>query len=122
VFNLSTHWSRYCTTASSPTAIVLKPSGCCRVLQLAADAGLFYIYAHESTRTCHMDASLQHECRRATHLGKHLGSGGGRAMCIDEAAGRIFLYGGWDGERSLYDFWVYSIAEGPVPHASGAAE
>jgi hypothetical protein len=33
-------------------------------------------------------------------------------MCIDEAAGRIYLYGGWDGERSLDDFWAYSIAEG----------
>jgi hypothetical protein len=57
-----------------------------------------------------MDAPLQ----TATHLGKHLGSGGATRceLYIDGAVGRIFLYGRWDGERSLDGFWVYSIAEG----------
>jgi muskelin len=36
---------------------------------------------------------------------------GGHAMCIDEEAGLIYLFGGWDGHTSLDDFWVYSIAE-----------
>lgn len=78
-----------------------------RVLQLAADAGLFDTYAREApaqatwTRLCGTSAD-----------GDAPGQRGGHAMCIDEAAGRIYLYGGWDGERSLDDFWVYSIAEG----------
>jgi muskelin len=33
-------------------------------------------------------------------------------VCIDKAAGRIHLYGGWDGKHSLDDFGVYSITEG----------
>ncbi len=78
-----------------------------RVLQLAADAGLFDTYAREApaqatwTRLCGTSADGDAPRQR-----------GGHAMCIDQAAGRIYLYGGWDGERSLDDFWMYSIAEG----------
>lgn len=78
-----------------------------RVLQLAADDGLFDTFAREApaqatwARLCGMSADGDAPRQR-----------GGHAMCIDEARGRIYLYGGWDGERSLDDFWVYSIAEG----------
>lgn len=34
---------------------------------------------------------------------------GGHAMCIDPEHGMIYLFGGWDGQKSLDDFWVYSI-------------
>jgi len=34
---------------------------------------------------------------------------GGHAMCIDHVNGLIYLYGGWDGVKSLDDFWVYDI-------------
>ena len=90
-----------------------------RVLQLAADAGLFDTYAREApaqatwTRLC--GASADGDAPRQR---------GGHAMCIDEAAGMIYLYGGWDGERSLDDFWVYAIAESrwqAVPRPEDAA-
>jgi hypothetical protein len=77
-----------------------------RVLQLSADAGLLEAFSREApaqatwTRLCGTSADGDTPRQR-----------GGHAMCIDEASGRIYLYGGWDGERSLDDFWVYSIAE-----------
>jgi len=78
-----------------------------RVLQLAAGTGLLDTFSREApaqakwTRLCGTSADGDTPRQR-----------GGHAMCIDEAAGRIYLYGGWDGERSLDDFWAYSIAEG----------
>jgi muskelin len=78
-----------------------------RVLQVSADVGLLDTFSREApaqgtwTRLCGTNADGDMPCQR-----------GGHAMCIDEAAGRIYLYGGWDGERSLDDFWVYLIAEG----------
>ncbi|KAF8070082.1 Muskelin N-terminus-domain-containing protein [Lyophyllum atratum] len=36
---------------------------------------------------------------------------GGHAMCIDPVNDMIYLFGGWDGEKSLDDFWVYSVKE-----------
>ncbi|TFK44149.1 Muskelin N-terminus-domain-containing protein [Crucibulum laeve] len=36
---------------------------------------------------------------------------GGHAMCIDPINEMIYLFGGWDGEHSLDDFWMYSIKE-----------
>lgn len=32
---------------------------------------------------------------------------GGHAMCMDEQNGLIYLFGGWDGQQNLDDFWVY---------------
>lgn len=32
-------------------------------------------------------------------------------MCIDSEEGLIYLFGGWDGESNLGDFWVYNIKE-----------
>ncbi|KAJ7723519.1 Muskelin N-terminus-domain-containing protein [Mycena metata] len=34
---------------------------------------------------------------------------GGHAMCVDSVAGVIYLFGGWDGKKSLDDFWAYDI-------------
>ena len=34
---------------------------------------------------------------------------GGHAMCIDPQSGKIYLFGGWDGQKNLDDFWVYDI-------------
>ncbi|KAF9467401.1 Muskelin N-terminus-domain-containing protein [Collybia nuda] len=36
---------------------------------------------------------------------------GGHSMCIDPINDMIYLFGGWDGTRSLDDFWVYSVKE-----------
>ena len=52
------------------------------------------------TRIRGMDPDGDIPCRR-----------GGHAMCIDEENGLIYLFGGWDGQRSLDDFWVYDIAK-----------
>jgi len=77
------------------------------VLQLSADVGLFDEYAREApaqvtwTRLCGTSADGDTPRQR-----------GGHAMCIDEVEEKIYLYGGWDGERSLDDLWVYPIAEG----------
>jgi hypothetical protein len=32
-------------------------------------------------------------------------------MCIDQGKQIIYLFGGWDGQRSLDDFWMYDIQE-----------
>ncbi|KAG5639026.1 hypothetical protein H0H81_007639 [Sphagnurus paluster] len=34
---------------------------------------------------------------------------GGHAMCIDPQSNLIYLFGGWDGQNSLDDFWAYDI-------------
>lgn len=36
---------------------------------------------------------------------------GGHAMCVDPVDEMIYILGGWDGDKSLDDFWVYSIRE-----------
>ncbi|KAF5385812.1 hypothetical protein D9615_002604 [Tricholomella constricta] len=36
---------------------------------------------------------------------------GGHAMCIDPVNDMIYLFGGWDGQKSLDDFWVYDVKE-----------
>ncbi|KAI0268725.1 Muskelin N-terminus-domain-containing protein [Gloeopeniophorella convolvens] len=89
-----------------------------RVLQHAADAGLFDAFA----RTAPVHAAWA-RLRGASADGDTPRQRGGHAMCIDEAAGQIYLYGGWDGERSLDDFWMYAVADGAwrvVPQPPGA--
>ncbi|KAI8614210.1 Muskelin N-terminus-domain-containing protein [Chytriomyces sp. MP71] len=34
---------------------------------------------------------------------------GGHQMCIDSDAGLIYLFGGWDGQKDLSDFWSYNV-------------
>lgn len=36
---------------------------------------------------------------------------GGHAMCMDPVNEMIYIFGGWNGEKSLDDFWVYSVKE-----------
>jgi muskelin len=36
---------------------------------------------------------------------------GGHAMCIDPVNEMIYIFGGWNGEKSMDDFWVYNIKE-----------
>lgn len=36
---------------------------------------------------------------------------GGHAMCVDPVGGMIYLFGGWDGKKSLADFWEYDIKQ-----------
>ncbi|KAF7376454.1 Muskelin-N domain-containing protein [Mycena sanguinolenta] len=36
---------------------------------------------------------------------------GGHAMCVDPVGGIIYLFGGWDGKKSLSDFWSYDIKQ-----------
>jgi hypothetical protein len=36
---------------------------------------------------------------------------GGHAMCLDPVNDMIYLFGGWDGQKSLDDFWVYNVKE-----------
>ncbi|PIL35929.1 hypothetical protein GSI_01589 [Ganoderma sinense ZZ0214-1] len=70
-----------------------------------ADAGLLRAYRHACqahmrwARVRGLDPDGDVPCRR-----------GGHAMCIDEQDGIVYLFGGWDGQRSLDDFWAYEIA------------
>jgi muskelin len=34
---------------------------------------------------------------------------GGHAMCIDTTNEKIYLFGGWDGQKNLDDLWVFDI-------------
>ncbi|KAJ7187899.1 Muskelin N-terminus-domain-containing protein [Mycena filopes] len=36
---------------------------------------------------------------------------GGHAMCVDPAGGVIYLFGGWNGKKSLDDFWAYDMKQ-----------
>lgn len=37
---------------------------------------------------------------------------GGHAMCIDNLNGKVYLFGGWDGQKNLDDFWEYDVHTG----------
>ncbi|EJF65436.1 hypothetical protein DICSQDRAFT_79600 [Dichomitus squalens LYAD-421 SS1] len=77
-----------------------------KLIRDCADAGLLRGYRHACqtrmrwTQIRGLDPDGDVPCRR-----------GGHAMCIDEDAGLIYLFGGWDGQRSLDDLWVYDIAK-----------
>lgn len=81
-------------------------SGAEKLIKDCADAGLLSSYRHACqpsmrwSRIRGLDADGDMPCRR-----------GGHAMCIDEQNGLVYLFGGWDGQRSLDDFWVYDIAK-----------
>ncbi|TCD65352.1 hypothetical protein EIP91_002791 [Steccherinum ochraceum] len=51
---------------------------------------------------------------------------GGHAMCLDQERGLIYMFGGWDGRKSLQDFWLWNTRDmtwkflgsnGPGPRA-----
>ncbi|KAH7889083.1 Muskelin N-terminus-domain-containing protein [Phlebopus sp. FC_14] len=75
------------------------------LLSKASDAGLFGDYLqscqpHAQWKRLHgVDADGDAPTKR-----------GGHAMCLDPDNGHIYLFGGWDGSKSLDDFWVYDIA------------
>ena len=74
------------------------------LLAQASSAGLFQSYLqscqpHAQWRRLHgVDADGDAPSKR-----------GGHAMCIDSDNGHVYLFGGWDGYKSLDDFWVYDI-------------
>jgi muskelin len=53
----------------------------------------------------------QYKCKwnSLKQQGTHPGKRGGHQMCIDDAMGKIYLFGGFDGYMELSDFWVYNI-------------
>ena len=67
-----------------------------------AAAGLLRGFRHASpaharwARVRALDADGDAPCRR-----------GGHAMCADPETRTVYLFGGWDGQRSLDDFWAY---------------
>ncbi|KIK69111.1 hypothetical protein GYMLUDRAFT_35165 [Collybiopsis luxurians FD-317 M1] len=76
------------------------------LLRNISKAGLFDQYVqssqpHASWQEIHdTDANGETPCPR-----------GGHAMCIDVQREYIYLFGGWDGQKSLDDLWRYSIKE-----------
>ncbi|KAJ3377243.1 Muskelin 1, intracellular mediator containing kelch motif, partial [Entophlyctis sp. JEL0112] len=43
---------------------------------------------------------------------------GGHQMCIDSEEGNIYLFGGWDGQKDLSDFWSFNYGYTPVEFLS----
>eukprot|EP01135_Chromosphaera_perkinsii_P004865 Nk52_evm11s301 gene=Nk52_evmTU11s301 len=39
------------------------------------------------------------------------GMRGGHQMCMEASEGKLFLFGGWDGQKDLVDLWMYDIAD-----------
>jgi muskelin len=37
---------------------------------------------------------------------------GGHQMCIDVDSATIYLFGGWDGNKDLADFWAFNCRSG----------
>ncbi|KAL1746418.1 Muskelin N-terminus-domain-containing protein [Schizophyllum fasciatum] len=75
------------------------------LLEKMADAGLFNSYLY----SCQPHA-LWTRLRGADPDGDAPSHRAGHAMCFDPVQREIYLHGGWDGARSLSDFWVYNIA------------
>ena len=67
-----------------------------KLIQDLANEGLLQSYRHSCqarirwSRIRGLDADGDLPCRR-----------GGHSMCIDEQNGLIYLFGGWDGQRSI---------------------
>ncbi|EAU90900.2 Mei4-dependent protein 6 [Coprinopsis cinerea okayama7 len=77
-----------------------------QLLHSLSDAGLFTSYLHSCqpqaiwTRITGTDADGDIPSPR-----------GGHAMCMDPDNQIVYLFGGWDGEKSLDDFWAYHVKE-----------
>lgn len=75
-----------------------------QLLLSMSDSGLFTEYIHSCepqaiwTRLTGTDADGDIPSPR-----------GGHAMCMDPENQLVYLFGGWDGRKSLDDFWVYDI-------------
>lgn len=77
-----------------------------KLLRDISVAGLFDQYL----RSSHPCASWQ-QIHDTDLNGEIPSARGGHAMCIDSQRGLIYLFGGWDGQKSLDDFWLYDIKE-----------
>ncbi|KAF9028988.1 hypothetical protein BDZ89DRAFT_1065702 [Hymenopellis radicata] len=76
-----------------------------KLLVKVSTAGLFNDYL----RSCEPHA-IWERLRGTNPDGDVPCARGGHAMCIDTARGIIYLFGGWDGSKSLDDFWAYHIS------------
>uniref|UniRef100_D8QBS5 Muskelin N-terminal domain-containing protein n=1 Tax=Schizophyllum commune (strain H4-8 / FGSC 9210) TaxID=578458 RepID=D8QBS5_SCHCM len=76
------------------------------LLEKIAQAGLFNSYLY----SCQPHA-LWTRLRGADRDGDAPFQRAGHAMCFDPTRREIYIHGGWDGLRSLSDFWVYNIVE-----------
>ncbi|KAF8893559.1 Muskelin N-terminus-domain-containing protein [Infundibulicybe gibba] len=76
------------------------------LLGALSHAGLFDAYLH----ACQPHAAWQR--LRGTNADADVPSPrGGHAMCIDPVNDQIYLFGGWDGQKNLDDFWVYNVKD-----------
>jgi hypothetical protein len=76
------------------------------LLPKLSDAGLFDAYLH----SCQPHAVWK-QLHGVDADGDTPSKRGGHAMCIDQEKQIIYLFGGWDGQKSLDDFWQYDIQE-----------
>ncbi|KAL5507481.1 hypothetical protein ACEPAH_6937 [Sanghuangporus vaninii] len=76
-------------------------------LKSLSAAGLFSEFIHSCTPRARWK-----RLRGTDANGDVPGRRGGHAMCMDVENGLIYLFGGYDGHRSLDDFWVYNVREG----------
>ncbi|KAK0210441.1 Muskelin N-terminus-domain-containing protein, partial [Desarmillaria ectypa] len=77
-----------------------------RLLIQISDAGLFTEYL----QSCQPHAVWQ-KLHGTNADGDVPCPRGGHAMCIDTARNIIYLFGGWDGQKSLDDLWAYDIKD-----------
>lgn len=75
-------------------------------LRALSSTGLFSEFIH----TCTPRARWK-RLRGTDANGDVPGRRGGHAMCMDVEGGLIYLFGGYDGLRSLDDFWVYNVRQ-----------
>ncbi|KAJ3006031.1 UNVERIFIED_CONTAM: Muskelin 1, intracellular mediator containing kelch motif, partial [Siphonaria sp. JEL0065] len=73
------------------------------IIQQGYNRNLFAEYVHECTykpewRRIVNDADSESPCMR-----------GGHQMCIDSDGGLIYIFGGWDGQKDLSDFWSFNV-------------
>ncbi|KAJ3773011.1 Muskelin N-terminus-domain-containing protein [Lentinula raphanica] len=76
------------------------------ILQNISEAGLFDQYLQSS-----QPRAIWREIHDTDANGDIPSVRGGHAMCIDSQRGYIYLFGGWDGQKSLNDFWRYDIKQ-----------
>ncbi|KAI8979000.1 Muskelin N-terminus-domain-containing protein [Pilobolus umbonatus] len=74
-----------------------------RLLQEAYFKDIYQFYSDQSSYTTHWK-QLHPESKGILPSPR-----GGHQMCIDVKHGKIYMLGGWDGQRDLADFWEYDI-------------
>ena len=76
------------------------------ILGQLASEGLFSHYMQSCT-----PLALWNRLRGTDANGDVPSRRGGHAMCMDVDGGLIYLFGGYDGQKSLDDFWVYNVRQ-----------